>query len=179
MNKSQQHEPPTEHLPRAKLVRSRKTWLFWLIPIGAATLAAWFIYSDLMRGGPKIHIYFDNAAGLQAGKSQVKYRGATVGDVKAVSLTSDHSRVDIIVVLDSTAADLAREGSRFWIVKPEVSVEAIRGLRTVVSGDYITVEPGDGRKESKFNGLAEAPVVEAGEVLNLVLLSERGGALKK
>jgi paraquat-inducible protein B len=178
MKDSEQREPPA-NLPEARVEHNPKTWFFWLVPLTAAALAAWFIYSDLLRSGPTIHIYFDNAAGLQGGKSQVKYRGANLGDVKEVNLTKDHQHVEITVALKPSAENIARQGSRFWIVKPEVGVEAIRGLRTIVSGDFVTVEPGGGRKQTVFSGLSEAPITDGADVLKVVLLSERGGSLKK
>ena len=168
-----------EDLPKAKIEKNWKTYLFWLVPIAAAALAAWFLYSNAVKGGPTIHIYFDNAAGLQQGKSQLKYRGAELGEVKRVKLTKDNKQVEITLALDSSAAGVAREGSRFWIVKPEVGVEEIRGLRTIVSGDYITVEPGNGPPQTEFKGLSDAPVIEPAGMRRIVLLLEKSGSLRK
>src|SRR5437588_4565246 len=133
-----------DELPKAKLERNWKTYFIWLVPLAAATLAGWFIYSNMVKGGPTLHILFEDAAGLQPGKSQLKYRGAEIGEVRDVKLTKDHQRVEVVVALDRAAKSVARDGSRFWIVKPEVGVQEIRGLRTIVSGDYVTVEPGEG-----------------------------------
>jgi paraquat-inducible protein B len=179
MKSPEQNNDLARELPEAKVEHNPKTWLFWLVPLGAAGLAAWFIYSDLFRKGPTLRIYFEDAAGLQSGKSQLKYRGAIVGEVRDVQLTKDTERVEITLTLKPSAESLAREGSRFWVVKPEVGIEAIRGLRTIVSGDYIAVEPGGGKKQYKFTGLPEAPIVEGEDVLKIVLLSERSGSLKK
>jgi len=178
---SEPHDDPRrfEDLPKAKIEKNWKTYLFWLVPIAAAALAAWFLYSNAVKGGPTIHIYFDNAAGLQQGKSQLKYRGAELGEVKHVKLTKDNKQVEITLALDSSAAGVAREGSRFWIVKPEVGVEEIRGLRTIVSGDYITVEPGNGPPQTEFKGLSDAPVIEPAGMRRIVLLLEKSGSLRK
>lgn len=174
-----EHPIANERMSQARVERNPKTWFFWLVPIGAAALAAWFIYSDTLRGGPTIYISFDNAAGLHGGKSDLKYRGAKVGDVMDVKLTKDQQHVEMEVRLKKSAAGLAREGSRFWVVQPEVGIEQITGLRTIVSGDYLAVEPGGGKKESHFVGLSDAPIVEGEDVLKIVVLSERGGTLKK
>jgi paraquat-inducible protein B len=179
MKDSAEHSDSDQGLPQARIERNPKTWFFWLVPIGAAALAAWFIYSEKMRGGPTIQILFDNASGMQGGKSELKYRGATVGDVREVKLTKDQQHVEIAVRLKKSAAGLAREGSRFWVVKPEVGIESITGLRTIVSGDYLAVEPGGGKKQTRFTGLPDAPIVEGEDVLKIVVLSERGGTLKK
>ena len=178
MSSSPNHRKSFEELPQAKIEKNWKRWLIWIVPIGAAALAAWFIYSDLLKGGPTLHILFDNAAGLQKGKSQVQYRGAQIGDVKDIRLTKDHRQVDVIVSIDRSADSIAREGSRFWIVKPQVGVEEIRGLRTIVSGDYITVEQGSGKRQMRLRGLSEAPVLEAKGTRRIVLLAEKSGSLK-
>jgi paraquat-inducible protein B len=173
------HPRSLEDLPEAKIKKNWKTYFIWLVPIGAAALAAWFIYSDMVKRGPTLHIFFDSSAGLEAGKSPLKYRGAQIGEVKTITLTKDHQHVKVTVSLEPSAESIAREGSRFWIVKAEFGAEQIRGLRTIVSGDYITVEPGAGKPQTNFKGLSEAPVVEAKDVLRIVLLTEQIGSLKQ
>jgi paraquat-inducible protein B len=178
---AQDHSRKTlEHLPRARIEKNWKTRLFWLAPIVAALLAAWFVYSNLFSEGPGLHIYFENARGLEATKSQVKYRDAEIGTVDSITLTKDHQHVDVAVKLKKSAADLAREGSQFWIVRPEVGVGEIRGLQTIVSGSYIAVEPGEGKPQTQFTGLMEPPVLEQKrEALKITLIAERLGSLKE
>ena len=178
MSEHRGHSHSTGELPKAKIERNWKTWLIWLVPIAAALLAGWFVHDNVIRGGPKLHIYFESADGIQPGKSQIMYRGARIGEVRDVSLTKDHRWVDVSVALDSFAASVAREGSRFWIVKPQVGAEQIRDLRTIVSGNYITVEPGEGRKQTKFTGLSSPPVIEPSGALRIVLLAEKAGSLQ-
>ncbi|HVX85806.1 MAG TPA: MlaD family protein [Phycisphaerae bacterium] len=146
-------------LPKAKRGRDWKAYLFWVVPAAAVALAAWFIYSDAISKGPKLHLYFADATGLDAGKSKMKYRGAEVGKVDDITLTPDRKQVDVEVSLKKSAAGLARENSKFWIVRAQVSVAQIQGLGTIMSGDFLTVEPGDGKAATKFEGLAQAPVI--------------------
>jgi paraquat-inducible protein B len=177
---NEQNRPRSlEDLPKAIVQRNWKTGLFWLIPLAAAGLAGYFVYTQLLSGGPEVQISFDNAQGLQAGKSDVKYRGAEIGTVKNIQLAKDAKRVNITISLIGSAADVARDGSRFWIVKPEIGIEEIRAPRTIVSGNYITVEPGRGKRRTTFIGLAEPPIVEPEGALRVVLFSERLGAIKK
>lgn len=179
MSELDQRPRAIQDLPRAKRERNWKTRLFWLIPVGAAALAAYFVYSNLIGAGPTLHIFFQDAAGLEPGKSQVKYRGARIGTLKEMKLTPDHQQVEVTVALDRSADSIAREGSRFWIVKPEVGAAQITGLRTIVSGDYITVEPGNGKPQTRFIGLSQAPIPEPKNVLSIVLLSEKADSLKE
>lgn len=168
-----------DDLPQAKIEKNWKTYFIWLVPVAAAALAAWFIYSNLFNNGPTIHIYFNSAAGLEKDKSAVKYRGARIGEVREIKLTKDHSRVDVTVTLDKSAGNMAREGSQFWIVKPQLGLAQISGLRTIVSGNYITVEPGGGKEQTRFTGLSTPPVVEPEGTLRIVLLAEKIGSLKE
>lgn len=168
-----------DDLPRAKIEKNWKTYFIWLVPVAALLLAAWFIYSNVFKGGPTLNIYFDSAEGLEKGKSEMKYRGARIGEVREIKLTKDHSRVEVTVALDKSASSVAREGSRFWIVKPQVGVAQITGLRTIVSGNYITVEPGNGKEQTRFTGLEAPPVVEPPGTLRIVLLAEKTGSLKE
>lgn len=179
MTQSRIHPHSIDDLPRAEIERNWKTWLIWLVPIGAVALAAWFIFSHLLSAGPTLHIYFDDAAGLQSGQSLLKYRGAEIGEVKTVKLTRDHRRVDVTVSLYKEGESVARSGSRFWIVKPEFGAAQISGLRTIVSGDYITVEPGGGPLRTTFDGLPSAPPIEPPQMLRIVLLAERAESLKE
>jgi paraquat-inducible protein B len=142
-------------------------------------LAAWFLWVEIFGRGPTILVYFEDAAGLIPNKSEIKYRGATIGTVETVTLTPDRQRVEVTISLERSAASVAREGSRFWIQKPEVAVTQIRGLRTIVSGDYISVESGNGRPQVTFAGLSEPPIPQSPGALRIVLLAERLGSIRK
>ncbi|HEV7924772.1 MAG TPA: MlaD family protein [Verrucomicrobiae bacterium] len=148
----------TRVLPKAKIEKSRSSWLLWLIPTAAALLCVWYLCRDLIFAGPTITIYFQNADGLQDQVSLVQYRGVKVGEVESLKLTKDRQSVAVKAQLDSSAANLAREGSVFWIVRPEVKLGAVSGLRTIVMGNYITVQPGNGARTNLFTGAETAPI---------------------
>jgi paraquat-inducible protein B len=176
------HEPrihSLDALPKAIIGKNWKSRLFWLVPLAAAAIAGFFIYSEVFSDGPTVHIYFKDAQNLEAGKSEVKYRGAQIGIVKALKLTKDHQSVDVSVSLNRGAMEVAREGSRFWIVRPQVGLAQIQGLGTIVSGNFITVDPGRGTNQTTFQGLAEAPVLDPEGAIRIVLLAERLGGVKE
>ncbi len=167
-------------LPKARVRRSWRTWLYWLVPVAAAALAGWFVYQEVFRVGPTIQITFDDAAELQAGKSQLKLRGVQIGNVEEIRLTDDHRHARVKVSLARSGEGVAREGSRFWIVQPRVRLAEIRGLSTIVGGDYIAVEPGEGKRQTRFVGKAQPPppVSEEGG-LPIVLLAENASSVKE
>jgi len=138
-------------LPRARLKRQPRFSLIWLIPAIAALAAGWLVFESLRQMGPLITINFADGNGLQANQTVLKYHGVTVGEVISLQLTKDLQHVEVRV-------RLGREGSQFWIVRPEVSSGGLHGLETIVSGPYIQVLPGSGKAQMRFLGLEAAPV---------------------
>jgi paraquat-inducible protein B len=177
MNEPKKTAPPAD-LPEAKIRRARPAWLLWLIPLGAAALCIWFLYRDFIATGPKITIYFQNAEGLDPGNTAVKYRGAEVGIIKSLALTPDHQRVKVTARLISSAKDLAKAGTLYWIVRPEVKVGAISGLRTIISGEYVAVQPGNGPATNTFAGVEKEPTQEEPKSLTITLLSPNLGSIQ-
>jgi paraquat-inducible protein B len=80
------------------------------------------------------------------------YRGAIVGRIERVQLNNDTSKVVVSARLNASAEDLAREGTLWWIVRPEVSLEGISGLDTLISPRYLTLLPGQGEPLFNFEG---------------------------
>ena len=158
-------------LPEARIERNRAAWLFWLVPLAAALVCGGFYYRDVLRGGPTITIYFQNADGLEENNTQLRYRGASVGQVKSLALTPDNRHVQVRVRLTGPAEHLARAGSVFWIVRPELRVGSISGLRTIISGEYITVQPGAGPPTNTFFGVEKEPLAGQPGALRIILLA--------
>jgi paraquat-inducible protein B len=166
MNRLHEGHVVEKPLPKAVIKKARPAWLLWLVPLGAAALCVWFLYRDFVATGPLITIYFQDTEGLEEGNTQVQYRGSQVGEVKTISLADDGQRVKVTARLTGSAKGLARVGSVFWIVRPEVKVGAISGLRTIVSGEYVTVQPGHGAPTNIFVAVEEPPpALEPGALL--------------
>jgi paraquat-inducible protein B len=164
-------------LPKAQVGKSYFSWFLWLIPIAAALLCAWFVGQDIIFAGPTVTIYFENADGLQEHNSLLEYRGVKVGEVGTLKLSKDRQRVAVRAQLDASAANIARQGSVFWIVRPQVKLGALSGLQTIVSGNYITVEPGNGARTNQFIGVEQAPI-NAVQGLDIRLLAPKLGSLQ-
>jgi paraquat-inducible protein B len=165
-------------LPQAKVEKSYLTWSLWLLPIIAAAVCVYFVLHDVVFAGPTITIYFQNADGLQEQNSMVKYRGIKIGDVESVKLVDNGQRVAVKAKLDHSAATVARQGSIFWIVRPEIKLGAIQGLRTIVAGNYVTVLPGVGARTNIFTGDETAPITPAPSI-EITLLASDLGSLEK
>lgn len=73
-----------------------------------------------------------------------------------------------------------KTNTRFWLVKPSVSLAGITGLETLVSGNYIAASPGDGEPTRKFKALSEEPPLsDAKPGLHLTLKADRLGSLNR
>jgi paraquat-inducible protein B len=167
-------KPP---LPKAKIEQDFMTWFIWLLPVSAAALCGWFVLHDFVFAGPTITIYFQDASGLQEKNSMVKYRGIKIGVIKSLELADKGGTVAVKVKLDYSATDMARQGSLFWIVRPELKLGAISGLQTIVSGNFIDVQPGTGDRTNIFTGMEAAPIQPVPGI-NLTLLANQVSALQ-
>lgn len=179
MNDSQENPEVADELPRAKVRRRR--WgvpVVWVVPVVAAIVAGYLVYDRVQEFGAKLTIKFKDGSGLKTGQTPIKYRGVPIGEVAAVELSEDQQHVLVKARLRRSALSIAREGSVFWIVRPEVGIANITGLGTVITGPHIEVLPGTGEAKSEFVGLESAPVALERKGLKIVLRSSRLGSLK-
>jgi paraquat-inducible protein B len=166
-------------LPKAKIEKDFISWFIWALPVAAVALCGWFILHDFVFAGPTVTIYFQDADGLQEENSTVKYRGVEIGKIETLTLARRDGAVAVKAKLRHSAAGVARQGSIFWIVRPQVRLGAISGLQTIVSGNYITVQPGNGDPTNVFVGAEEAPIQPEKSVIVTLLADDLGGIEKQ
>jgi len=147
--------------PRAPLVqRKARLSLIWLVPVVAAVIGLSMLVHAWLSEGPEITITFQSAAGLEAGKTPVKYKDVVVGNVKTIKLSADSTRVIVTVALAKSAETLARTDTRFWVVRPRIGAGGVSGIDTLLSGAYIGVDKGTATTAATaFGGLETPPTV--------------------
>jgi len=159
--------------------RSRPS-IVWLVPLVAALVGAFVAYRTFSERGPAITIRLQSAEGLEAGKTEIKYKDVAVGLVESIELEPDLSGVVVHARMVKGAEHWLTERTRFWVVKPRIAGGQVSGLSTLLSGSYIGVDPvTEGESRRRFDALAEAPLVtmkEAGRYFTLV--SDRAGAVE-
>jgi paraquat-inducible protein B len=134
--------------------------VIWIIPSLVAVVALGIAIQRLRNEGPTINIVFNRAAGIEAGKTFIKYKDVTIGLVTAVELSKDYSHVLVTAKIAKHAAGLMVEGAQFWVVQPRVSLSGISGLDTLLSGQYIGFLGGTSTKEQRhFVALEVAPII--------------------
>src|SRR6202035_1430235 len=172
--------PSGEELP-TPAVRNR-SWiprLVWVVPIAAAVIGISLLIRNWENAGPQITISFLSGEGVQVGKTLVKYRDVTVGQVSSVVLSADHQTVVVTANLSKDAAGLLKEDTQFWIVRPRFGVGSVSGLDTLLSGVYIGMKTGAATLRARqFVGLENAPALSHGpRGRELQLHAARAGSL--
>ena len=104
-------------------------------------------------------IVFQSGQGLEAGKSVIKYRDIEIGTVDGVKLRG-RNQVEVHCSLDKRVEGYVTEGARWWVVRPRIGHGSISGLSTVLSGSYLTLEPGPegAAPKRQFDGLEDPPL---------------------
>lgn len=151
-----------ENLPQATVVPKKKARLsvVWLIPILAAVVAIGIAIQQILSEGPTITIVFGAAHGIEAGKTFIKYKDVNIGQVTAVQLAEDFTKVQVTAKIAKSAAGLMVDDARFWVVEPRITLSGVSGLGTLLSGNYIGFEAGESDKKRRaFVGLAIPPVI--------------------
>lgn len=147
-----------ESTPPIPVIRKPRRWsLVWVVPLVTLLLSGWLVWRELRKSGPTIDISFADGTGIEPERTRVVHKGVTVGIVKEVMLHPSLEKVIARVELDRAAKQLARSGTKFWIVRPEVSLRGITGLGTILSGPTIGVLPGGGTEQKVFEGLVDEP----------------------
>ena len=144
--------------------------LVWLVPLITLLIGAWLVYKTLSEQGPQITIAFDTAAGIEAGTTRIRYRDVEIGVVEALRFSEGHNKVLISAKMSRAAEGLLNTGTRFWVVKPRLTLREVTGLGTLLSGSYIELDPGNGKPQTDFIGLATPPVLTTADQGTTVLL---------
>jgi paraquat-inducible protein B len=163
-------------IPKVRAARAPS--LIWIVPVIVALVGGWLIFKTLSEKGPVVTVAFRTADGIEAGKTKIRYKNIEIGLVESVRFSDDLSHVLLSAQMAKDAASFLSRGSRFWVVRPRLTLRGVSGLGTLVSGAYIEVEPGTGAPQRHFEGLESPPVVRsdvAGRRISLV--SERLGSL--
>jgi len=173
--------PDNAAIPSAVAARKRK-WslpLVWLVPIVAALAGGWLAVQAILNQGPTITISFESAHGIEAGKTQIKYKEVQIGLVTGVALSEDRTRVIVTAEMTKQAEDFITEDARFWVVSPRVSLSSVSGLGTLFSGVYIGMAAGKSTtRHTAFTGLEIPPVLTSDQPgRSFVLKSESMGSL--
>jgi len=153
-----------EDLPAA--VPARSVWgrlpLVWILPAVVVVAGGFVVVREKLAQGTSIEIRFENAEGLEANKTKVRYKDVEIGEVRDIRVGDDRKEVIVTADIHRNARSYLVEDTRFWVVRPRVSGAGVSGLATLVSGAYISVDVGQSSaRRDHFVGLDVPPIVTA------------------
>ena len=121
---------------------------------------------DEAEYGIDVILRLESGEGMVEGITKVIFRGIEVGRIKKISLNNKNTkyRVTAHLYLDPMSESVLKKGTRFWIIRPKLSVGEVQNLDTLVTGPYITFMPGNGEpcREFSVQGSASKPVFKSG-----------------
>ena len=164
-------DSPAAPLPQALTIRRARISIVWLIPLVALAIGGWLAYKTFAEQGPRIEIQFASAAGLQAGKTKVKFKDVDVGEVTAIDVSPDLKSILVTAQLKYGSNAYLTTHTRFWVERPRVTASRVSGLETLLSGPYIAIDPvSEGESARRFLGLEEPPLFTTAEAGRRFLL---------
>ncbi|MER1968596.1 MlaD family protein [Castellaniella sp. GW247-6E4] len=145
---------------------ARWSWI-WLVPLLAVLMGISLLVTHWLRTGPVITISFESADGLSAGQTKLRYKDVIVGQVSALRVADDRQHVQVDIQLEQEGSGyITQKASRFWVVRPQLSLTGVSGLGTLMSGVYISVDAPtkieEGARTYQFTGLEKPPEVTSG-----------------
>jgi paraquat-inducible protein B len=135
-------------------------------------------FEDALYGIP-MTLQLASGDGIVAGKTKVMFRGLKAGVVRSLDINDDKFHtITANILLDPRAEEILHEHTKFWVIRPQVSIEGIRHINTLISGPYITFQVGDGPYQDHFVVAPDPmpkPFLRPGR--RFTLLSEDSGSL--
>lgn len=115
-------------------------------------------YASTLLSSKDIRIYMPESYGIKPDRTPVMFKGIQIGVVTDLRLDAARKCVAAYVKLDKKYDYLAVGGSRFVIEQPEISMNGVKNLSSVLLGVYLNVAAGGGKPANEFY-LSDKPVI--------------------
>ena len=130
----------------------------WILPFIAFLLGSWLLFGYYTDDSISISIEFDTGSGIQIEKTEIIYKGISVGLVIGMVPKKDLTGVIVTARMPKEAQDILNSNTKFWLVKPRFSMRGVSGVETIFSGNYINIQPSfTGQSAREFIALTEPP----------------------
>ncbi len=136
----------------------------WFIPLFALVISLFVAWQNYTNRGVLVSISFEDAAGIDAGKTVVKFRDVDIGLVESVGFSADLNSVTVKARVDQNVAPYLDADAIFWVARPRVTTRGISEIDTLVSGVYIegSWDNRAGEARTEFAGMETPPLVRVG-----------------
>lgn len=162
------------------LLKKRRISSVWIVPIITVFIALWLLVSHFYNKGLEVTLIAKDASGIVAGKTTIKSRNVDIGTVSSVSLGPDFNSVIIKASINRSMDALVRNDSVFYLIQPQIGIEGISGLGTLLSGVYIELFTGEDKDELKketFDLYDTPPISTADDGLTIRLESQQSNVI--
>ncbi|PKG37676.1 PqiB family protein [Psychromonas sp. Urea-02u-13] len=124
----------------------------------------------------QITVTFEQGYELQVG-TKLRLKGLIVGEITALKLNTQNDVQASVDIEPEFIQQVTTQGTRFWIIRSELSMSGAKNLSTLISGVYLNVLPGNGKLTTHFKGEAGAPTLATNKVgLPIVLSADNAGS---
>ena len=152
--------------------------IIWLIPLVTALLGIWLVARTALDQVPTATIEFKTAQGIEAGKTKIKYKSVDIGIIEEIQFAPDFEHVVLTATFNEGMEEFLRRNTRFWVVRPQLSIRGASRLDTLISGSYIEIDPGPGAPQNNFVGLEEIPLITTDDAgTQITLIADNLGSL--
>ena len=114
-------------------------------------------YSETLLSPERLTLYMPECYGIRPDRTPVMYKGMQAGVVADVNITRK-GMCEASLRLNKKYSYLAVEGSRFALEQPQISVDGVKNLSSMLLGVFLNIEAGTGRHKDVFY-LSDKPVV--------------------
>jgi paraquat-inducible protein B len=169
----------TNDISKPIVIAKSRFSVVWLLPLIAVIIGAGMVYQQWQNKGIEIVIVFDNAKGLEAKKTKVKFRDVDIGTLQEINFSDDGFSIEAMIEIDKKMQSYLLSDSQFWVVRPRIGSAGITGFGTLLSGAYINITPGKSESLSqRFVGLENPPISSpTSQGIKLKLISGGGKSL--
>src|SRR5215469_14891770 len=115
---SEPERPELDGRPAADPAKSRfgRIPVVWVLPIVVVLAAGFVVIHEKIAQGVDIEITFQNAEGLEANKTKIRYKEVDIGEVRDISVSKDRKHVVVKARINRAAKDYMVTDTRFWVV---------------------------------------------------------------
>ena len=137
--------------------------------------------------GLAVSIHFNDFSGLKV-NTKVVYQEQEIGSVTRLIFTDDDIGVTALVLLNDIGAKFAKQGSKFWLVEPEIGLVGSKNITSLLSGAFIAILPevnhsangmAPNSQQTQFEALDLPPTIKQLPYgLNIKLTAKRLGSVR-
>jgi len=137
-------------------------------------------FEQAENAGLSISIHFQDFSGLKI-NTKVIYQEQELGSVTRLVFNDDEVGVTAFILLNDLGKKFAKQGSKFWLIDPEIGLVGSTNITSILGGAFIGLLPNmnTAEQQTDFEALELAPTVtQLPFGLNIKLTAQRLGSIR-